>query len=194
VRVASVEVSPTSRQLSVGQTVQLVATAKDSVGNALAGRVVTWSTSASLVAVVSGSGLVTAVGAGPAAITATSEGQGAGAAVTVVNVPVASVQVGPAVATVFVGQTVQLAATPKDAGGNVLSGRAIAWSTGDPSVATVSQQGLVTGVAPGAATITAVSEGHAGIAVITVSTVRVASVEVSPTSRQLSVGQAVQLV
>src|SRR5207245_11478139 len=91
VRVASVEVSPTSRQLSVGQTVQLGATAKDSVGTALAGRVVTWSTSASLVAVVSGTGLVTAVGAGTAVITATSEGQGATDAITVVNVPVGSV-------------------------------------------------------------------------------------------------------
>src|SRR5437870_13152028 len=69
------------------------------------------------------------------------------------TVPVASVTVSPAVASIALGQTVQLTATPRDSQGNGLAGRVVAWSTSDASVATVSGSGLVTAVAAGGATI-----------------------------------------
>src|SRR3989454_2699803 len=75
------------------------------------------------------------------------------------TVPVASVTVSPAAASIALGQTVQLTATPRDSQGNGLAGRVVAWSTSDASVATVSGSGLVTAVAVGGATITATSEG-----------------------------------
>ncbi len=84
-------------------------------------------------------------------------------------VPVASVTVSPATASVTVGQTVQLTATPRDAAGNPLSGRAVAWVSSATRVATVSGSGLVAGVAAGTATITASSEGQSGTAAVTVS-------------------------
>lgn len=86
--------------------------------------------------------------------------------------PVASVTVAVALptATVFVGGTVQLSATPKDANGNVLTDRAVSWASTVPSVASVSTQGLVRGLAPGVATITATIEGRTGAAPITVIT------------------------
>src|SRR5881396_1880433 len=124
VAVASVAVSPASVALQVGQTVQLAATPQDTGGNPLAGRVVTWASNNAAVAPVTASGLATAVAVGSAMITATSEGKTGTAAVAVASVPVASVAVTPASATVQAGQTVQLAATPKDANGNPLSGRA----------------------------------------------------------------------
>jgi len=168
VPVASVAVSPASVSVAVGQTVQLAATPKDANGNALSGRVVTWATSNASVATVNGSGLVTAAAAGSATITATSEGRSGTATVTVTSVPVASVAVSPASASVAVGQTVQLAATPKDASGNPLTGRVVTWATSNAAVATVNGSGLVTGVAAGSATITATSEGKNGTAAITV--------------------------
>src|ERR1051326_6726103 len=48
-------------------------------------------------------------------------------------------------------------------------GRVVTWSSSLTAVATVSPNGLVTGVAAGSATITAVSEGKSGAATITVS-------------------------
>ncbi|TLY46685.1 MAG: hypothetical protein E6K55_15595 [Gemmatimonadetes bacterium] len=81
--VASMTVSPASASLSAGQTVQLTATPRDSQGNPLSGRVITWSTSDATAATVSGSGLVNAVAVGGATITATSEGKSAGAVITV---------------------------------------------------------------------------------------------------------------
>ncbi len=147
-----------------------VASPRDSSGNALVARVVTWASTAPAVATVSG-GLVTGVAAGPATITATSEGQSGVAAVTVMTVtaaPVAYVTVSPAAAGVSVGQTVQLVATPKDASGNTLTGRVVTWGSNAPAVATVNSNGLVTGVAAGAAAITATSEGQSGSAAISV--------------------------
>jgi uncharacterized protein YjdB len=83
-------------------------------------------------------------------------------------VPVASVQVTPATASVVVGATVQLTATPLDSAGNALTGRTITWQSGDAGVASVSVSGLVTGVTAGSATITAASEGKNGFSSITV--------------------------
>jgi hypothetical protein len=83
-------------------------------------------------------------------------------------VPVASVTVIPAASTLVPQQTVQLTAETRDAGGNVLSGRAISWTSGTPTAASVSAAGLVTGLLPGAPVITATSEGRAGTAAITV--------------------------
>src|SRR5207302_1230883 len=93
------------------------------------------------------------------------------AVVTVTPVPVAavaSVVVSPASASVPVGATVQLTASLKDASGNMLTGRTIAWATSAAGVATVSASGLVTGPAAGTATITATSEGKSGTATVTV--------------------------
>src|SRR2546426_951023 len=191
--VAAVTVSPAAPTVQVGQTAQLTATPKDANGTPLSGRAVTWASNNTAVAMVNGSGLVTAVATGAAAITAASEGQSGTAVVTVSNVPVASVTVTPASASVQQGATVQLTATPRDASGNPLTGRAIGWSSSDNTIATVSSTGLVTGVVAGAVTITATSEGQSGTASITVSGVPVASVTVSPASASVPAGQTQQL-
>src|SRR5436190_4665567 len=195
VPVATVTVAPPSAGLNTGQTVQLSATTRDSLGNVLAGRVVTWGSSAPSVATVTSGGLVTGVAAGTATMTATSEGKSGTSAITVTFVPVATVTVTPASANLAVGQTVQLTATTKDANGNTLTGRTITWSSGNTAVATVTTSGSVKGVTAGSATITATSEGQSGTAAITVpAPAPVASVSVNPASASVQVGQTVQLV
>jgi len=170
VPVAAVTVSPASATIAVGGTRQLSAVTKDSAGGTLTGRVVTWSSSSTAVATVNSSGLVTGVAAGSATITATSEGKIGTAAITVIVVPVASVTVSPAAATIVVGGTQQLSAVTKDSAGNTLNGRVVTWSSSNPAVATVSASGLVSGVAAGSASITATSEGKSGSAAVTVQT------------------------
>jgi len=191
--VSAVSVSPASASVQPGQTLQLTATTWDSAGNVLTGRTVSWSSSNSNAATVSRTGLVSGVTAGSATITATSEGKSGTAAVTVTNAPVASVTVTPSSATVSVGQTAQLTATLKDASGNVLSGRAVTWSSSDTTIARVSGSGVVTAVATGSATITATSEGQSGTSSVSVTPVSVASVAVTPASASVPVGQTVQL-
>lgn len=60
-------------------------------------------------------------------------------------------------ATLELGQTLQLTATTDN-------GRAVAWDTSNPAVATVGNDGLVTAVAPGKATITAYPAVVEGVA------------------------------
>ena len=168
VPVSSVSVTPGTASLPAGQKLQLSAVPKDSLGNPLTGRVVTWSSSNTGVAAVDGNGMVSSAVPGAASIIATSEGRNGKSDITVTNVPVATVAVSPATASLSTGQTVQLTATPKDASGNPLSGRVVTWATSAPAVATVSASGLVTGVGAGTATITATSEGKSGSSAITV--------------------------
>ena len=195
VPIASVTLTPPSANITLGQTAQLVATAKDANGNALTGRTISWASDNPAVADVDGNGLVTAktVG-GPVTITASSEGKTGSATVTVSPVPVASIAVSPANSTLTVGQTAQLTATPKDAHGDPLTGRVITWTSDIATVAAVDGGGLVTAKAAGGpATIIATSEGKTASAVVTVLPVAVVSVTVTPATTGLMLGQTVQL-
>lgn len=73
--VASVELSPETADIQVGQTLQLTATTKDASGNVLSGRTITWASDDPLVATVSTTGLVAGVQVGFANIIASSEGK-----------------------------------------------------------------------------------------------------------------------
>ena len=106
---------------------------------------------------------------------------------------VASVLVSPAAGDLAVGETMQLTATLKDSAGNPLTGPPVTWESSDITVATVSNAGLVTGVAPGAATITAASEGTDGSAAVAVTVIPVAAVAVWPPSSSIAVGLTLQL-
>jgi uncharacterized protein YjdB len=173
----------------------LTAVTKDANGNLLTGRVVTWTSSNGATATVDGNGLVTAVGAGTTTVTATSEGQTGTSSITVSLAPVATVTVTPGTANLVLGitPTQQLTAATKDANGNVLTGRTIAWVSSNAAAATVDGNGLVTAVAAGGATITATSEGQSGTSSITVTIAPVASVTVSTPTTPMIVGSSQQL-
>lgn len=189
--VASVTVVPATVTMVVGQTAPLSVATRNANGVTITGRAVTWSSSNVLVAVVSAGGVVTGVAPGTATITAACGGNSASASVTVSPPPVATVTVSPAAKTLNVGQTTVLTASVRDATGATLTDRAVVWSTNNAAVASVSQAGVVTALAPGTATVTATSEGKSGAAAITVATpppAPVASVAIQPTSLTLTVG------
>src|SRR2546425_13207892 len=81
---------------------------------------------------------------------------------------VASVTIAPSSASLHVGDTLRLSATPWDSSGNLLAGRSIAWTSDSTAVATVTSSGLVRAVAAGSSTIRATSEGRTGTAAVTV--------------------------
>src|ERR1700752_962447 len=80
--VAAVVVTPSSGSLALAGTIQLNASALDTAGHPLTGRLIAWSSSADAVATVNESGMVTGIAAGNATITATSEGKSGAATVT----------------------------------------------------------------------------------------------------------------
>ncbi len=291
---ASIEVTPATAGVVIGQTVQLTARVKDAAGHELAGLLVTWTSNAQTQGPVSPTGLVTGVAlSDTVVITATSEGKSASATLAVVmdltgewnfteqltgrhqqramtcsdtgsyvftqsgaDVDGASAQIGTCVGPLtardntqwptpiatgrlsstrvsfrvepdcryegdvtgppaarlsgtvtcadfqdttagtweavpggapvaavtvrwdvqtVVGGVVQLIAVPRDAAGHVLS-RALAWSSDNPSVATVSDGGLVAARTPGSARIAATSEGKSGTAAVTADLISFSSI------------------
>lgn len=139
---------------------------------------VTWGTSKPGVAVVSTSGLVSTIATGSTAIAAIVGGVKGEATVTVTPIvapppppapaPVVSIAVSLARSSLAAGAATQATAIPRDSAGDPLTGRAVDWSSTDPTVATVSETGVVTAVATGTASIRAIVQTKVGSAALTV--------------------------
>lgn len=87
--------------------------------------------------------------------------------------PVAAVELAPATQTVAVFDSLAIAATVKDAEGNVLTDRVVTWAVNDASVLHLgpasNSNAHFTAKKAGTATVTATSEGKSGTATVTVS-------------------------
>jgi Big-like domain-containing protein len=172
--VTGVSVTAPAAQIQVGKTTTMSASVTQA--NCTPAVQATWESSQPSVASVDASGVVTGVAAGgPVTITARAQGQSGTAQITVIAVPVATVALTPATATAALGETTPLTAAVRDADGNALTGRTVAWTSSDPTIATVSSAGVVSPVVPGTVTITATSEGKSATAAITVIAARAAN-------------------
>lgn len=155
VNVQGVSVTPSTATLTaVGETLTL--TPQITPSNA-SNKSVTYSSSNESVATVSDTGVVTAVANGTAIITVTTvDGNKTATCTVTVNIPnttvsVTGVSVSPTTKSLKVGETVQLTATvsPQNA-----TNKAVTYVSSKPSVATVSETGLVTAKVAGTTTIT----------------------------------------
>ena len=141
---------------------------------------------------------LTAVADGAAAVTVTASDPGGLSATQSFAVEVAepaptTVTVTPDTATLAaIGRTVQLSADVRDQLDRPLTDATVAWSSGDTAVATVDTSGLVTAVANGSATITALSGEASDSASIVVSQTA-AMVEIAPQTHTLAAGDTVRL-
>jgi hypothetical protein len=91
-----------------------------------------------------------------------------------------------------VGATLTLVADIRDASGAVISGKAATWTTANPAVATVAN-GVVTGVSPGAAIITAAVDGKSAGTQVNVILPPVAAVSIAPLAASLVAGTTTPL-
>src|SRR5205809_4064524 len=95
-------------------------------------------------------------------------GQVAPTASATPDTAVASVTISPAPASVQVGQTLQLTATPKDSAGCILACRSLTWSSGSPAATILRPSGTVTSVSPGHAPSTSARGAKVCFASLTV--------------------------
>src|SRR2546422_6141444 len=122
-QLAQVVVAPRSVSLGTGGTQQFVAYGRLNSGDSIAVTGVTWSAQGGT---ISSSGLYGAGSVpGGYVVTGTASGIAGTALLAVSNVSVASVAMSPASATLSMGATQQLSATPKDAAGDVVSRRGV---------------------------------------------------------------------
>ncbi|MBL0170617.1 MAG: Ig-like domain-containing protein [Gemmatimonadaceae bacterium] len=191
--VGAVIVSPAQSLLTVGQTVRLTVQITDGSGNLLTGRPLSFSSSNVNVAQVAADGTVTASAQGSATITVTSEGKTGTATITVAPSPIASLRVEPSTAALLVGGATTLQTVALDAGGNVLAQRVVTWTSGAPSVVSVSSAGVVNAVGPGTALVFAAAEGRLATATITVTAITPSTVVVTPTTATVIAGQSLDL-
>ncbi len=181
-----VTVSPLSVSLVAGATRQLTATVYDQSNAVINGAAVQWLPKDVSVASVSAQGLLkgeSTNGADSAKVQITAkaaEGVEATLNATIYRA-VANVLVSPNPKTMQVGSTHQFAYELKASNGNniPLNATSVTWATGDQSIATINQAGLVTAVAVGRTTVrVTTAEGVAGVADLTVE-----AIPVSPVTR-----------
>ncbi len=188
--VESVSLDQTAVSLMAGNTQQLTATV---LPTSATNKSVSWSSSDSAIASVSQSGLVTAHKAGSAQITVTTEDGGYTASCVVsVGQYVSQIALDATTATLYMNETLQLNATvtPNDA-----TNKSVAWTSSNPTVASVDQNGLVTALSTGSAMITVAAQDGSGIENSCAVTVKqhVESVSLDQTSTLLFVGETQQL-
>ena len=150
---ARIDVAPTVVRLRVGQSQQLVATARDQAGSALTGVPFAYESDDPAVAAVSAAGLVTGGAAGLTVVTVTGGGASARVPVRVGGVP-ATIEVTPPDPEIPQGASVGLIVAVRDSNGDPVPDAPVAFASGDPAIATVTTAGVVTGVAAGPTTIT----------------------------------------
>ena len=188
IAVTNVVISGASN-ISVGSTAQLTATVYPETAT---DKSVVWTSNNTGVVMVNSSGGITGIAAGSANITATaSNGVSGTCTVTVSNVPVSSVTVTPANASIMVGDTANLTATvqPVNAGNTN-----VVWSSSNAAVATV-ENGTVRAVSAGTATITATAADGSGVSASCTVTVKGASntFAISETAVSMTAGSTKQL-
>ena len=198
----SIAIAPNPASVAIGATVKLTATGtfSDQTTQDMSTSV-TWTTSSAADATVDASGTVTGVAVGNATITATS---GSTSATTTVNVTgaagnktITKLTISPVGPSVVVGQTSQLTAmaTFSDQSSEDVSTTAT-WSSSTLSAATVDAKGLVTGVAAGTATITAMFDGMSDSTAVTVNVTGphvLVSIVVTPANPTVVAGKTLQL-
>ena len=187
--VNGVTLNPTLLSLFTGGSETLTATVEP--GNAT-NKALTWSTSDNTVATVDENGKVTAVGAGEATITVTTEdGRKTATCIVTVTVPVTGVKLNKETLELFTDGSETLTATVEP--GNATN-KNVTWSSSDETIATVDNNGTVTAVGAGEATITVTTEDGCKTAtcIVTV-TVPVTGVTLEPTSLSLFTGDTAPL-
>ena len=173
--VASVVLTPDNTTLvSLGETVQLTANARDVDGNVIGGKTFTWRSSDVLIVRVDSSGFVTAVANGTTSVTATTDGV---SGLTSVAVRAAAVIVSPAGAAVSgVGAEQMFTVEAWDANGNRIQSPSVNWTSLNTNVATIDGGGSATAVASGQVTIQAAVNDMTGYALLTASVPRLPTV------------------
>ena len=193
--ITSIVVQPRRAQVLTGETVELTV---NYLPSSATNKAITWSSSNTSVATVSDTGVVTGVAPGTATVTATTQdgSNKTSSCYIIVTAPVIGVigvTVSPKILSLTKGSTGSVVATvaPSDA-----SNKNVTYTSSKPSVATVSETGVVTAVAEGSTTITVTTEDgdYTDTCAVTVTEasapeVKVTGVTVAPTELSLKKGQ-----
>jgi hypothetical protein len=184
----SISVTPAPVSIAVGTDQQFSAVGSFDDGSTQLLTAVTWSSSSSSVATINSAGLATGVGPGTATITATSGSVNGTAGLTVTAATVTFITITPANSNMPVSTTKQFTATASFSDGSSEDVTAsVLWGSSTPAVASINNQGLVSSVASGSTTISAVLGSVTGSTNLTVTTVTLVSISIVPSTPRIEV-------
>jgi hypothetical protein len=189
--VAKVEISPANAEGEVGKKMKFTATAKDASGNTLNIQPTAWFAAPFDLAAADESGTVSFFQPGEILIGALVGGKPGYIRMKIKPVPVAIVEVEPLTRSLFVGGTTQLTATTRAASRNPITGATLNWTSDNPSIATVDAAGIVTGIAPGRATLRATSGTGSGTVTVNVVKSNITGLQIEPRTTTARTGDVV---
>jgi len=154
----------------------------------------TWSSSATVVAAINGSGLAAGLFEGTATIQVNSGSVSASTTLSVAAPALVSIAVTPATATIALGTSQQYQAIGTYSDGSTQNVTTLlSWSSGTPAVAAVTHAGRATGLSQGTATLTGGFESISVSVTLTVGPPNLLSITVVPNAVSLSIGATQQL-
>jgi len=144
-----IEVTPTALNIEIDSTYQFSAIGRDADMNVITDLTFTWASRYSNVGTVDENGLFTALSSGTTFLTAKSGTiKSAQVAVSVYD-PVFSIEILQDSLTLHIDSTAQFTAVGKDMNGDDITGLYFIWESENTNIATIDNDGVVTGVAVG---------------------------------------------
>ena len=155
--VKKVQVTPSAKEAEVGQEIKLSVVAMDASGKVISEKPSTYFAGPFDIAAVDDNGNVRLFGTGEVVVGAIVGGT-PGITTFYVKAPgIKTIELGALKTPLAVGGSIQIGAVTRIANGNPRTGVPINWTSSNTQVATVDAGGVVTGVGPGTAVITATS-------------------------------------
>lgn len=190
----SISVTPNPSTLAVGTSQPFTAVGAFDDGSTQLLTSVTWSSSSPSVATVTPAmGIATALGTGTTNVTATSGAVSGSAQLTVTGATLVSLTLSPANSSTAPGTTKQFTAigTFSDSSTQDITTSAL-WSSSNPGAATVSNQGLASGLVNGTTTITASVGSVSDSTTLTISTAHLVAITINPSNPRINKGTLIK--
>lgn len=189
--VKTVEVTPNATEVEVGQQIKFTAVAKDESGKTVDVKPAVWFAAPFDVVGADNSGNISFFNPGEAQIGAVVAGKVGVARIKVKPAPVTSIDL-PSNSQVVVGGAMRPYATARTSTGNPRADVAITWSSDNPYIASVDPAGLVIGLKPGTANITAACERASATMATEVTANPVKTLGIEPISTNVRTGDVVR--
>jgi hypothetical protein len=191
--VNTIEIKAPAAEAEVGKPLKFTAIAKDKAGNTLSEKPSAWFAAPFDLANAQEDGTVHFYQPGEVLVGAIVGGKPGYTKIMVKTMPVAAVDIVPVKHPLVVGGRYKLSATARASNGDPRSDAAIAWSSDNTRVATVDAAGLVSGLAPGRAVITATSGGIKSTIAVNVAENGLTGLSIDPGSTRARTGDVVRL-
>jgi len=190
--VKTVVVIASAKEAEVGQQVKITVTAKDAAGNIINEKPSTYFAGPFDIAAADDDGNVKLFGTGEVTVGAIVGGQPGFSSFMVKAPAVKTIEIAPVKTPLVTGGNIPLEAVTRIFTGDPRTGVPISWTSDNAQVATVDAAGVVTGVGPGKATITATAGPATATTTITVVKNNLRSLTVTAGAKTARTGDVVR--